>query len=221
MPAPEWLLSHFITTRSVGSVGASLLQMWLLGLKLWHVLNSAPWHGMAHLAHTSQGSRRTMPVQSFLPKCAPVTLAHLQVLHSSVNLNDTFDAALFAIATIAFWCQCHISEVCVDHSFNTSLNAHHDTPQKSGYMASNIMFHAFWAPQTKTKPWGEFIMWTDSGCNCSTQWAFTNHLKVNSHVPLSAHLLASSQRTGLSSQRRGTGSSQDAMRFGSLITCLH
>jgi len=33
-------------------------------------------------------------------------------------------------------------------------------------------------------------MWTDSNCDCSMQWAFINHLMINSCVPSSAHLFA-------------------------------
>ena len=43
MPTPEWLLSHFITTHGTGSVGGGSLRTWLLGLELWHIINSAPW----------------------------------------------------------------------------------------------------------------------------------------------------------------------------------
>ena len=145
MPLPEWLLSHFITTRGTGSVGPSSLWTWLLGLKLWHVLNSSPWHGSAHLKHASQGSKKCAQTGSFLLKHAPVTLAHLQALWSNLNLNDTFDAAVFAVATIAFWCQCHISEVCMEQNFDASIHAH-NTPQKSGQTVSSILFHSFLAP---------------------------------------------------------------------------
>ena len=76
---------------------------------------------MAHLKYTSQGSKQSTPASSLLPKCAPVTLKHLQALPSKLNLNDTFNTAVFAIATIAFWCQCHISKVCVYCTFDTTI----------------------------------------------------------------------------------------------------
>src|SRR5882724_8895449 len=57
MPAPEWLLSIFITTRGAGSVSGGTLRSWLLGLQLWHVINGASWHGTAHLKMAVQGSK--------------------------------------------------------------------------------------------------------------------------------------------------------------------
>ena len=97
---------------------------------------------------------------------------------------------MFAVVTIAFWCQCRIGEVCVDHLFDTSINMSRSTPQKSGRTTSNITFHLFWEPHTKTKPRGEFIMWTNSRCVCSAQWAFSNHLRINHNSPPLGHLFA-------------------------------
>ena len=48
MPAPEWLLSAFVTICGVGEVGKGTLSAWLLGLQLWHNVNNAPWHGSMH-----------------------------------------------------------------------------------------------------------------------------------------------------------------------------
>src|SRR5882724_3300818 len=61
MPAPEWLLSHFITTKGAGSVGAGAMKTLLLGLELWHVINFVPWHGAAHLKWAAQGAQTCTP----------------------------------------------------------------------------------------------------------------------------------------------------------------
>jgi len=152
MPAPKWLLSIFITTRGAGSVGGGSLRTWLLGLELWHIVNSAPWRGACHLKRATKGAHRQAPDDSSRPKCLPVTLAHLKLLRAHLNLNNTFDATVFAAAMVAFWCQCRIGEVCVDIQFNACMHATRDTPQKGGLTMSNIAFYSFWAPQTKTKP---------------------------------------------------------------------
>jgi len=117
-----------------------------------------------------------------------VTLAHLLALRCCLNLNDIFDAAVYVTATVAFWCQCHLGEVCIENTFNPILHASHLTPQKSGKTSSNVIYHSFWAPSTKTKLHSKYIMWTDSGCQCSTEWAFNNHNVINSCVPQLAHL---------------------------------
>ena len=45
MPASEVLLSTFVSTHGAGSVGKSAIKTWLLGVKLWHRINNAQWHG--------------------------------------------------------------------------------------------------------------------------------------------------------------------------------
>src|SRR5882672_9309338 len=93
-PTPEWLLSHFITTRGAGSISSGSLRTWLLGLELWHTVNGAPWHSTDHLKWATQGAGSHAPLAACHPKCSPVTLAHLRALRYNLNLNDTFDAAV-------------------------------------------------------------------------------------------------------------------------------
>ena len=110
MPTPEWLLSIFITTKGAGSIGGGALRTLLLGLQLWHVINGAPWHRASHLKRKVQGSISAAPATTSHPKCAPITLAHLMALRDNLDFNNTFNAAVFTTATMAFWCQCHLAE---------------------------------------------------------------------------------------------------------------
>jgi len=99
------------------------MRTWLLGLQLWHVLNNVPWHGSAHLKRAIQGSSSAAPASSTCPRCPPVTLAHLLALRDTLDLNNTFDAVVFATVTMAFWCQCCLSEVYVISTLNPLLHA--------------------------------------------------------------------------------------------------
>jgi len=99
-----------------------------------------------------------------------------------------FDTAVLGMATVAFWCQCHLAKVCVDLYFEPLIHGSHTSPQKSGTTVSNIYYSLFWAPSMKTNPAGEEIRGTDSTCPCSAEWAFKNHLRINGHVPLAAHI---------------------------------
>ena len=56
MPAPEWLLLAFVTTHGAGDIGKGALSAWILGLRLWHNINNAPWSGGAHLKRALQGA---------------------------------------------------------------------------------------------------------------------------------------------------------------------
>ena len=84
----------------------------------------------------------------------------------------------------------------MDTLFNPTIHASCATRQKMGWTLSNIRFHSFWAPSTKTSPCGEEIKWTASCCPCSMDWAFQNHWMVNSHVLPTEHLFAFETATG-------------------------
>jgi len=58
MPASESLLTMFITCHGATSVSKLTMHPWLLGIKLWHEINGAPWHGHSTL-------RRAVKVKNF------------------------------------------------------------------------------------------------------------------------------------------------------------
>ena len=117
MSAPKWLLSVFIMTHSAGMVGSGTLRTWLLGLQLWYIINGTPWHSAALLKHAIQGSVALAPSSANHPRCAHITITHLRVLRNSLDLN-MFNAAVFTMATVAFWCKCQLTEVCINILFN-------------------------------------------------------------------------------------------------------
>jgi len=199
MPSPEWLLSNFITTRGAGTIAAGTLKTWLLGLELWHIINGMPWHAGWLLKRALQGSHFSAPFSSTCPKCAQVTLAHLTALKQNLDLNNTFDTAVWETATVAFWCQyrlAEVTEVCVDGSFDPLIYASHSSPHNSGTTSLGITYSSFWAPSKKTQPAGEEIRWINSSCPCNAERAFKNHLKINCRVPSNNHLFSFGTDTG-------------------------
>src|SRR5882724_6899704 len=100
------------------------------------------------------------------------------------------------MATITFWCQCQLGDVCIDALFDPLKHVSHSSQKTSGMTLSGIKYHSFWAPSTKTSPRGEDIRWTDSQCLCSAEWAFKSHLTINQFVPQMAHLLAFETASG-------------------------
>jgi len=60
MPASDTLLSMFILSRAIGSVSKSTMKTWVEGLRLWHVINDAPWHGGSVLNCTLKVGNRSV-----------------------------------------------------------------------------------------------------------------------------------------------------------------
>jgi hypothetical protein len=50
MPASEALLACFVSSL-VGFYGGKTINLWLSGLRCWHIINSAPWFGDTERLH--------------------------------------------------------------------------------------------------------------------------------------------------------------------------
>jgi hypothetical protein len=105
MPASEILLSAF-SASAAGSASESALNNWLAGLQYWHVVNGAPWHGSDMLHHVRRGFAKLVPPSSKRAKRPPVTIEALVALKSGLDLSNAFDAAVWAVASVAFWSCC-------------------------------------------------------------------------------------------------------------------
>ena len=106
MLALESLLSHSIATWGAALVSKSTLKLWLEGLRLWHQINKAPWHGSHMLKRIVTGASKLAPAKSSLSKWEPITIEHLRSLCHNLDLANIFGIAIFAIACVAFWCCC-------------------------------------------------------------------------------------------------------------------
>lgn len=100
MPAPEYLLVAFLA-RHAGRVRDGTMESWLAGLQMFHAVNGARWEGARLLQYAKRGARKCNPPGR--PKRPPVTLEHMAALLKNLNMGNTFDAAVYAAATTAFW----------------------------------------------------------------------------------------------------------------------
>lgn len=79
MPASYALLSAFIG-ESKGRVSGSTVRGWMSGVRAWHLVNHAPWHGddewvkLARVAANKEGA-----VHKWAPR-SPISIEHLAVL---------------------------------------------------------------------------------------------------------------------------------------------
>ena len=102
MPADYALLCAFIGEFK-GLHSGNTIRSWLAGLRSWHLVNHAPWHGdddWVHLARTSANKEGT---KHKLALRAPVSIEHLSCLRRSLNLSSPFHAAVWAVALTTFF----------------------------------------------------------------------------------------------------------------------
>ena len=109
------------------------ISQWMTGVAAWHIVNGATWEGEdALVSKVRQGAQKLTPLTSRCPPRSPVTLEHLMALESSLDLNNTFDTAVWAIALICFWVCCWLGELTVP-----SLNLFN--PSK--HVARSVKYH--------------------------------------------------------------------------------
>ncbi|CAA7271031.1 unnamed protein product [Cyclocybe aegerita] len=167
MPASDVLLSVFIATLGAGKVATST---------------------------TRKGVTKLVPISSKRAKRPPVTIEHLYALRKGLDLTNTFDIAVWAIACIAFWSCCRLGELTIPSSnlFDPIKHAARSAPTSFRTTAMGTEFATCHIPWTKTTMReGADISITaradDPSCPVA---AFKHHLANNTSVPASASLFA-------------------------------
>ncbi|GBE88970.1 hypothetical protein SCP_1403780 [Sparassis crispa] len=186
MSAAEPLLAAFIVQWS-RSVARSTVDTWMVGLSFWHALHGAPWQGVKMLKVTCAAISKTAP--ALKEKHALVTVEHLYALHANLDLSDSFDAAVYAVACIAFWCCHRLGELVipsvgafdpVKHVVRAVPVAYHTLPGGTQY----TVFHVPWIKTTKQL--SADIIATEFGDPSSAVIALRHHLQANARVPAHA-----------------------------------
>jgi hypothetical protein len=103
MPTSETLLSAFCASWA-GKVAATTVSTWLAGLHFWHKFHGTPWLGGKILNAVTKGVAKMVPNSSKRPQRPPVTIQHMHALFEKLDLSNSFDAAVWALACLAFWC---------------------------------------------------------------------------------------------------------------------
>ena len=103
MPASYALICGFIAEHKGLQTGGTI-KGWLSGLRGWHLVNHAPWHGeddpwveFARAAAFKEGA-----VHKRAPR-SPVSIEHLACLRRGISLSNPFHAAVWAVALCMFW----------------------------------------------------------------------------------------------------------------------
>lgn len=194
MPASAHLLAIF-ASDAAGYTSDSTLSNWLAGLKTWHDINGAQWEGdTPQMKRVKAGVKKLVPATSKRAKRPPVTLEHMYALYISLDLTNCKDAAIWAVACVAFWGCCRLGELLPSnkaafhpsHHVMRGEEVHFET-HTSGKAVST----GFRIPWTKvTKEEGAYICVSEPEPALSTQYAMRQHLHANKRVPPHASLFA-------------------------------
>ena len=180
MPASYVLLSSFIADHS-GSTSGATIRNWLNGLRLWHVINGAEWHGKHSWVAALIKTAEKEGIVFRRPPRNPITLDYLRALRNHLDLSKPLHAAIWASAVIAFWACRRLGELFPKS--NSLFNPTTDTSRAcrlSFYSVNGRRVISFHITSTKTTGIRGFdCIVTATGDEFCPVWAFENHLDVN------------------------------------------
>lgn len=183
MPASDHLLASFVAQWH-GVVSRSTVDTWVAGLTFWHSLNGAPWLGGKMLRAVCKAVLKGAPPGR--DKRPPVTLEHLYALRERLDLSNSFDAAVYAVACCAFWGCRRLGELVVPSAGEFNPERHvsksadlrfHSPPASRGYATLPVPF----TKTTSTR--GALFTFTDVDDPTSPVPALRRHRAVNGSVP--------------------------------------
>ncbi|RDB26204.1 hypothetical protein Hypma_006840 [Hypsizygus marmoreus] len=200
LPASEDLLGVFCASWA-GRIARMTVDGWLSGLQFWHTFHGAPWHGGALLRIVKRGVTKLVPASSQRPRRPPVTIEHMHSLFRGLDLSNSFDAAVWAVAATAFWSCCRLGELTVPsrNGFDPKYHVIRGTDIRFAKTAgsSSAEYATFHIPWSKTTLFaGANITATDNGELINPVTALRHHLQANSTVPPTAPLFAFESTSG-------------------------
>lgn len=120
-PADEFILCAFAASY-LGQISGSTVKGYLAGIRASHIRHGMLWQGGARLHYVVNGISNLAPSHSRCPIRPPVNRAMMRMLYDHLNFTSTFDIAVFATASIAFWGQCRLWELLTDSKSNIITN---------------------------------------------------------------------------------------------------
>ncbi|KAJ7205152.1 hypothetical protein B0H12DRAFT_1035115, partial [Mycena haematopus] len=192
MPASYFLIAAFIAEH-VGTISGSAIKGWLSGVKAWHDLNGADWNGETRWVELARRTANKEGNAFKRDQCGPVSMQHMVCLRATLDLDDSFDAAVWAVAAAAFWGCRRLGELTVpspdtfDPKYHVGFSVQ-ERIVKANTADAAICFHIPWTKSTRER--GADVTLTARNDELCPRKALANHRRVNTFVPDHAPLFA-------------------------------
>ncbi|PPQ82948.1 hypothetical protein CVT24_012852 [Panaeolus cyanescens] len=190
-PVHADVLSAFIASLA-GAYSGKTIRNYVWGIRAWHILHGAEWR----LNHTEvegllTASDKLTPPSSKSAKREPYTPEYIKQIREGLNLEDPFDAAVYACLTTCFYATARLGEFTVqrvsdsfDPQKNISIRHLSKTIDRKGNEVTNLHI-----PRTKVSDSGEDVYWAAQNDETDPVQALENHRRIN-EPPDDAHLFS-------------------------------
>ena len=134
-----------------------------------------------------KGLQKLVLESSRRPKRPPITIEHMYALYKGLDLSNTFDAAVWAVASIAFWACCRLGERVVPSISLVDPVKHVSRNAKIKFAFSTCRYATLQIPWTKTtRNDGAIVSITSRDDPTCPLLALEHHLACNLAIPNAA-----------------------------------
>ncbi|KAF7323828.1 hypothetical protein MKEN_00604100 [Mycena kentingensis (nom. inval.)] len=196
LPADPFLLCCFVASAA-GKKSGSCASNWLNGLALWHHINFLPWYGDDSCVQKVVRSVEKKGAAFKRPLRGPVSVEHLRLLKTKLDLSAPRDAAYWALSLCAFWGCRRLGELTL--ITKNGFDAQHDLSRDADIRRSSqagrrvVSIHIPWTKTTGTR--GGTLILTSTDDDLCPVAALDNHLAVNSAPPANTPFFAFLENT--------------------------
>ncbi|CAK5271142.1 unnamed protein product [Mycena citricolor] len=148
-PAKEDTLCSYALEYAGEKAGVTIRGA-VAAMKVWHIMDSFPWHGGARLNACMKAAENLTPDSLRLPERPPITYKMLEQLDVHLDERDPLDVVVLAAATSMFWGQLRMGEVLS----KTQLSYEADSISLRKHLSKALLLagsHRIFLPRTKTK----------------------------------------------------------------------
>ena len=190
-PTSQHIITSFITSLA-GSYSGATIHNYIHGIRAWHVLHGLEWRpNPLELEAILKGADRLTPPSSKRKKRLPYTPEFIAKLREHMELDEPFDAAVFACLTTCFYSAARVGEFVVPRLDAFSADKHVTLANlRVDRNAEGLEVTVLHVPQTKAAPIeGEDVFWSTHPGPTDPYEALQNHLRIN-RMTRDVHLFA-------------------------------
>ena len=180
-PANQATVTSFIVSLA-GSYSGSTISNYVNGIRAWHILHGLEWKlNSLEMDAALKGADRLAPPSSKRKKRQPYTVEFITRLHQQLNIEDNFDAAVFACLATCFYAAARVGEFVVPRLDAFSSSSHVTSANlRVDRDPNGLEVTVLHIPSTKAAPLeGEDVFWSSHPGPTNPYAALESHLRIN------------------------------------------
>ena len=171
-------------TSLVGHIAGATISSKISAVHAWHIQHNDAWHGHTLLQYVLKGAANAMTGKAIQTRRQPITVNMLHKLFDELDLTTHLDAAIYAVATIRFYAQLCMGEICAGKEaytvFNRATSPSRKHLQPPHTPAGSRMLQLPWTKVKRTA--GKEVAICQQQGNTDPINALDRHMRINDIV---------------------------------------